>query len=160
LRRASWNGRPGSRRRRSQQGGFTLVELLVTLTVTVIGLAGMLSLFNANSRNSAISSRTAHAATAAQETIEELRGIPVATLTTLYGALPIEDADLDPIDGPAGLVLNRRMSFSSLPVASGDLFLLRVEVYWTDDGATPGSDDGRYDHTVALELVRTRQEAL
>jgi prepilin-type N-terminal cleavage/methylation domain-containing protein len=146
--------------RKGQQGGFTLIELLVTLTVTVIGLAGMLSLFNANSRNSSIASRSAHASTAAQETIEELRGMSIPALTTLYGALPIEDADLDPVDGPAGLVLNRRMSLHQLSAASADLFLMRVEVYWTDDGATPGADNGRYDHQVSLELIRTRQEQL
>ena len=69
-------------------------------------------------------------------------------------------AEMDTVAGPAGLTLSRTLTMTELTAASSDLILLRVEVTWTDDGAAPGEAGGKYDHMVALELVRTRQEAL
>jgi prepilin-type N-terminal cleavage/methylation domain-containing protein len=149
-------------RRRGGRGerGFTLIELLVTLGVTVIGLTGLLSIHLATVRGNSATARGAAATATAQLTMEELRQTPIATLVTTYGALPIDHEPLDTVPGPAGLTLSRTLTVTELTAASSDLVLLRVEVSWTDDGAAPGEEGGKYDHMVSLELIRTRQEAL
>jgi prepilin-type N-terminal cleavage/methylation domain-containing protein len=154
--------KPRGRRPARKRGerGFTLIELLVTLGVTVIGLTGLLSIHLATVRGNAATARGGSATATAQLTLEELRQTPIQTLIDTYGALPIVQEPLDTVAGPAGLTLNRTLSVTELTAASSNLVLIRVEVSWTDDGATPGEADGRYDHMVSLELVRTRQEAL
>jgi prepilin-type N-terminal cleavage/methylation domain-containing protein len=140
--------------------GFTLIELLVTLGVTVIGLTGLLSIHLATVRGNSATARGGAATATAQLTIEELRQMSVAAIEDAYGPVPLDHVELDTVPGPAGLTLSRTLTISELTAASPELLLLRVEVSWTDDGAAPGEADGKYDHMVALELIRTRQEAL
>jgi prepilin-type N-terminal cleavage/methylation domain-containing protein len=145
------------------EGGFTLIELLVTLSVTVIGLAGLLSLHSTTIKGNQIASRSGEAATIAQRSMEELRAIPVQGLNsieTTYGVLPIVDATMDPVDGRAGMTYTRRVSVRELTSVSEDLVLMRVEVEWADDGADPVTAPDNLKHAISLELIRTRQEAL
>jgi hypothetical protein len=57
-------------------------------------------------------------------------------------------------------VYDRRLLIEPLDEVSPDLFRVRIEVSWTDDGAAAGADDGIHDHTFVLETFRTRQEAM
>ena len=61
--------------------------------------------------------------------------------------------------GPRG----SRPTASTLPIlnaASTSLWLLRVEVSYTEDGGSAGANGGALDHTMAAELIRTVEEAL
>ncbi len=149
---------------RTCERGFTLVELLVALTVTVIGLAGLLSLHVAVLKGNQNASRTGEATTVAQQTLEDLRAMPIGgspqSIVARYGALPITDVTMDPVDGRAGMVYIRRLWVNELTSVSEDLVMIRIEVHWTDDGADPNGADESVKHKIALELVRTRQEGL
>lgn len=145
---------------KQKESGFTLIELLVALTVTVIGLAGLLSLHMATIKGNQMASRSAEAATIAQRTVEELRAMSIEKIITDHGALPITNAILDPAPGRAEMTYSRRFSARELTSLSEDLVLLRVEIFWTDDGADPNSVDERLHHDLAVEIIRTRQEAL
>lgn len=150
-------------RRERQEGGFTLIEILMTMTVTVIGLAGLLSLHMTTLRGNRMAANSAEASTVAQKVVEELRTLSVDGpdgIVARYGALPFEDAAMDTEDGRTGTVYTPYLSAKELTSLSEDLILLRVEVIWADDGADPATVDERYKHQVTVEIVRTRQEAL
>ncbi len=152
--------RPPPRRTRDRaQAGFTMLELLVTLAIMVIGLTGMLGLQLASTRANQGASQTAEAVTVAQRTLEEARSKTLAQLLADYdddGVLPIEhDFDAQTVVGRTTTYL-RQITVEET-AASPDLLRVRVEVTWADDGAVVGDPD--HTHTVAAELLRTRQEA-
>jgi hypothetical protein len=142
----------------SADSGFTLIELLVGLSVTMISLLGLLSLYTTTARGNRIATEQAEAADVGTRAIEELRRRSVDDIVADLGALPI-DADLDTVSGSAGLSLDRHLTVEEVPGSTG-LVKLRVEVQWTDGGATRGAEGGIHDHSMAFELVVTREEAL
>jgi prepilin-type N-terminal cleavage/methylation domain-containing protein len=145
---------------RGEQSGFTLVEILVTMTITIIGLTGLLSLHMATIKGNQIASRSAEATTFAQEVIEELRTRTVDSIIAQYGLLPVNDELIDSPAGRAGMTYTRRLWINELTTMSEDLIRIRVEVSWADDGADPATADESLRHSIALEIVRTRQEKL
>lgn len=154
--------------RAGAQGGFTLIELLVALSVTVIGLIGILSLHMATSSGNRIASQTAEATTIAQRTMDELRTMTIDAIVADHGGtLPFENSPIldsevypNPVPGRAGMQYYRRLSAYDLSSMSTNLVRLRVEVRWTDDGTDPSLIDPDDIHRVSLELIRTRLEAL
>lgn len=147
------------RGRKSQEGGFTLIEILMAMTVTVIGLVGLLSLHMTTIKGNQIAAHSAEATTIAQRLLEELRSRSVDDIVSEYGALPIEDALMDTVAGKI-ITYTPYLSVKELTGVSEDLVLLRIEVRWADDGADPATVDVRDIHDIVLEIVRTRQEAL
>lgn len=156
-------GRPTTTRgRRARgQGGFTLLELLVTMAVTVIGLLGLMAMYVATAKGNEATARSGAAVAIAQDTLEELRSLSMQALVDRFGQtdLPI-DANLDTVAGRDGTTYNRRVTVDELPVISRDLVKLRVEVSWTDDNADPDADDGAHAHRLGLEIVRSAVEGL
>lgn len=167
-------GRPRRRRRRRRrEGGFTLLELLMTLGVTTIGLIGLLSLHLSIARSNDAASRVAEAAQIGQATLESLRAARVPAMVEL---LTGDASDSPPIDvawcrrdhgvveatavGRNGLTYRCRVVVVALTGASANLWRVRVEVGWTDDGAIQGAQDGIFDHLIAVEVIRTHEEAL
>lgn len=135
--------------KRRGEAGFTMVELLITLSISVIGMTGALALHLATARANAGSAATADAIAAAQKTLEDARSQSYAELIASYGALPIDD------DFGGTTITGRTETFTRRiqidPVGgNNDLLRVRVEISWNDLG----------DHTIALELLRTRQEQL
>lgn len=140
------------------QRGFTLLELLVTLGVTVVGLTGLMSLHVAVIRGNESTAKHGEGVAIAQETLETLRAQTLPDILDRFAAasLPI-DASLDTVSGRGGITFARRVRVTELTAASTDLIKLRVTVSWSDDNSTAG---GVYDHEVSLELIRTSREKL
>jgi prepilin-type N-terminal cleavage/methylation domain-containing protein len=146
------------------QGGFTLLELLITMAVTVIGLMGLMSLHLTTTRGNDIAGRSGEGVTIAQQTLEDLRArgykdMVEALTGNRSSALPI-DVVLNVVQGRNGMSYRRRAIVQEMTSASTGLVRVRLEVSWTDDGAAQGSDNGVHDHIVALEVIRTRLEAM
>ena len=153
---------PSSRR---HERGFTLLELLITATVTVIGFAALLGLHFATVGGNALSGRSAEAVAIAERTIEQLRSDSVGgMIQDLTGSpstsLPLSNISMSTVAGRNGMTYRRLVSVRELTSVSPDLIEIHVAVDWTDDGAVQGSDNGVHDHEIALELIRTRQEGL
>jgi prepilin-type N-terminal cleavage/methylation domain-containing protein len=72
---------PSSRRRTSGRRGFTLIELMVTVFLLGVGLAGLVATSGAVSRMMGGSSREATAATVAASRFEKLRGAACASIS-------------------------------------------------------------------------------
>jgi prepilin-type N-terminal cleavage/methylation domain-containing protein len=145
---------------RRDQRGFTLLELLITLSVTTIGLVGLLSLHLSVARGNDGASRSAEAQQICATQIETLRAQPVrAMMKALSG-----DGDTLPPYTAAPIVLQGRggmeYTVTRSVVMVGALWRLRVVTQWAEDGATLGSNGGQLDHSVALEVLRTYEEVL
>ncbi len=158
--------RTGRRDPRRGQRGFTLMELLITLAVSVIGMTGVMALQLATTRTNQGAANAAEAVTIAQRTLEEARSKTLTQMAVDYegdAGSETEATDID-FDFNGETVLGRTVTFqrriivASLP-ASNDLIRVRVVVRWYDDGVDPDLDDPMFRHDVAVELLRTRQEA-
>ncbi len=62
------------------QAGFTLIELMIAITVLAIGILSMLMAFDVSRKLSLVSERSAAMAHAAQKEIERLEGIPYSQI--------------------------------------------------------------------------------
>jgi prepilin-type N-terminal cleavage/methylation domain-containing protein len=132
--------------------GFTMIELLITLAVSGIALAGVLATHLVAVRTNAGAAGAADAVSIAERTVEAAR-LPLDEMYVEY-----DDSDLAlPIDYDFGLqtVAGRTQSYTRRIIVeeagnTGGLIRIRVEVSWADET----------DHRVAFEIVRTKQEAL
>jgi prepilin-type N-terminal cleavage/methylation domain-containing protein len=148
-------------RPRRRQRGFTLLELLITLAITVIGLTGLLSLFVVTAKGNTTTSQSGEAVAVAEATLEEIRNLSLPAMYAQFGvaSLPI-DANLDTVAGRAGVTFSRRVQITEMTATSTNLVKLRVEVSWTDAGAAVGANGGMHDHRISFELIRTGTEQL
>ena len=161
------------KREQRGQGGFTMVELLVTLAITTIGLAGLMALNVSTGHGNAAAGYAADAVIAAQDTMESLRSMSYGNMLTELTApgttlpennpvaipLPI-DVTMPTVAGRAGMTYRRRVVVKELTQASANLALVHVEISYTDDGAVTGSDNGLHDHTLTVELIRSELETM
>ncbi|HWN67619.1 MAG TPA: hypothetical protein VNM90_08260 [Haliangium sp.] len=141
------------------------------MTVTLIGLAGLLSLHLTTVQGNSRATRTVMASVIAQQTMEELRALPVQapvagytepTLQSRFG-IPVSDFPIADVLGPDRTAYHRAVSVRPLPPAidpTQNLVLVRVEIAWTDQGAAAATTDSRLRHQMVLESVRTRQDIL
>ena len=137
---------------------------MITLAVTTIGLVGLLSLHLSIARGNDNASRASEAQQLANQTLETLRAQRTADLmTSLTGSptsAPPIDVTLSSVVGRANMTYRRRVVITTLNAASTSLWLMRVEVSYTEDGGSAGAAGGSLDHTMAAELIRTVEEAL
>lgn len=136
-----------------------MVELLIALAVTTIGLTGVMSMHSSSARANRLAKETTAATSICDRSMEELRGISVDEIVTTLGAgvLPLQTALADVDLGP---VTYARTLIADEVAGTPGLVRFRIEVEWTEAGGTWGDDNGRYDHTISLEVVRTRLELL
>jgi prepilin-type N-terminal cleavage/methylation domain-containing protein len=140
-------------RPRQYQRGFTMIELLITLAVSGIALAGVLATHLVAVRTNAGAAGAADAIAIAERTIEDARSLTIDQMYTEY-----DDSDSAlPIDHDFGLqtVAGRTQSYTRRIVVedagtTGGLIRIRVEVTWIEEA----------EHRVAFEIVRTKQEHL
>lgn len=146
------------------QRGFTLLELLITLSVTTIGLVGLLALHLSVVRGNDGASRSAEAQQIGATTLESLRAQRLdAMMLALTGntdvVLPTAPK-VTTVVGRGGRPYKVTTTVDVPPGLSTSLVRIRVVTSWTEDGATPGASNGQFDHALALEVIRTREEAL
>jgi prepilin-type N-terminal cleavage/methylation domain-containing protein len=146
------------------QRGFTLLELLITLSVTTIGLIGLLSLHLSVARGNDGASRSAEAQQIGAMVIEGLRSqSATAMMSTLTGSSTTQPPVTAPVitfTGRANMTFTVQRSVTALTGASSNLWKIRVVTSWTEDGGTLGANGGQLDHALALEVIRTVEEAL
>jgi prepilin-type N-terminal cleavage/methylation domain-containing protein len=155
------------KRMRDKRGGprgFTLLELLITLSVTTIGLIGLLSLHLSVARGNDGASRSAEAQQIGAMVLEGLRS---QSATAMMSALTGSSTTQPPVTAPvitfagrANMTFTVQRSVTALTGASSNLWKIRVVTSWTEDGGTLGANAGQLDHTLALEVIRTVEEAL
>jgi prepilin-type N-terminal cleavage/methylation domain-containing protein len=146
------------------QRGFTLLELLITLSVTTIGLIGLLSLHLSIARGNDGASRESEAEQITVTALEQLRAQSIQDMMqTLAGnslASPPATAAAYTRAGRAGMTYSVVRSVTALNGASPNLYRIRVVTSWTEDGAVAGANGGQLDHQLALEIIRTVEDSL
>jgi prepilin-type N-terminal cleavage/methylation domain-containing protein len=68
------------RRGQAKQDGFSLIELMIALTVLIIGVTGIMTLQTSSMQASAYSRHATEASVLAEDWMETLRTIPIAGL--------------------------------------------------------------------------------
>lgn len=142
-------------RTRRRQGGFTMVELMITLVITTFGLMGLVGLNTTFSRGGQTMNQSQEAVSIGKRVLEDLRSKRTAELVTdLTGstaaAPPIDRASYSSIAGRNGMTYTIDVMVASV---TATLWRMRVVVRWTDD------TDGRT-RELPLELLRPSTEAL
>ena len=131
-----------------REGGFTLAEMLVAITVFTVGALGVMAVHTATSRANQAARRLDRARSLADQVMESVRGTPMATLApAVPTVVPLADKTID------GVVYHRRYSVSAHPL-SGNLRRVWVQVTYGDFG------DENDLHAVTINLIRTAAEAL
>jgi prepilin-type N-terminal cleavage/methylation domain-containing protein len=150
--------------RRMHQGGFTLLELLITLTVTTIGLIGLLSLHLSVTRGNDGASRSAEAQQIGVSELESLRAMRLPDMSqALTGSSTLSFPTPPRVRtrlGRGGVPFTVTSTVTQLSSVSPSLLKIRVVTSWAEEGGTFGSNGGTLDHSLALEVIRTLEESL
>jgi prepilin-type N-terminal cleavage/methylation domain-containing protein len=123
---------------RRSQGGFTLIEVMIALTLTAIAVMGIVALFITQTQASGFSRRMTEAAVLAQDRVERLR-----TQGSAVAILPTTESNLNERGGSGG-IYTRVFSETLTDPNWADI---TVSVSWSDDGTS---------QTVTMRARRTR----
>jgi type IV pilus assembly protein PilV len=121
---------------RQRQGGFTILELLIALTVLIIGLTGIMALQMTSMRAAAYSRHATEASVLAEDKMEALRTAPLVAGTTVEG--PMDAQGLDDAEG----LYTRTIAI----VDNGVLATIEVKVEW--------KERGEEDHSITVRTQR------
>lgn len=124
------------------EGGFTLIEIMVSMALLVIGLLGILALQMTTVKGNRVSRELDRARVLAAEMMEDVRAKDVSTDTGgAYANVVTSD----------GVTYRRAYTVTTV---SGTLRLVTVTVTFAEN------DDPDDEHTATLQMLRTTQEAL
>ncbi len=117
--------------RTETQAGFTLIEILVTLALTMVALAGLLSLNVAITRGNATAAQSSEAVAITKSVMEEIRAAPA---TSLGSTGPFSTPSLR--DG-RNTTFVIQATYQGMTLIIGDppnsTFKIRVEVSWLEN---------------------------
>jgi prepilin-type N-terminal cleavage/methylation domain-containing protein len=131
---------------RRRDRGFTLVELLIALAISMVGLIGLMALQMVAIRSNASSRNFAEATALAQEKLEQLQIAPVSTLVTSTTT----ENNVPPSPNNTNQAVYTRVTTIT---TNGSQALLKVDVKWNDSYAVVGFA-GKL-HTVTMFDERT-----
>lgn len=130
--------------RRTRQSGFTLIEILVSLAVIIIGLLGIMALQATTVRQNRLSRGIERAKVYAAQVMEDLRAKPAAALAAT-GTYPS-------VVTPDGVTYTRTFAVTGV-TGSTTLVLITGTATFIDDS------DGST-HSASMQIVRTTAESL
>jgi type II secretion system protein I len=118
------------------QRGFTLIEVLVALSIMSLGMIGILALQKAATSASGYSRRATEAAVLAEDRLEKMRTLPLSTVIDGF-----DTVDASGVENDEGL-FTRTWTI----VTADEIATLTVRVQWNEsDGA----------HAITFRTLRT-----
>jgi len=126
-------------KKQRQQGGFTVVEVLIALLVLLIGMAGMLSLQLTAMKATGFSRHATEATVLVEDRLESLRTAPVSSLT--------DGSDQVNAGGDVDATGLFARTWTITPGA--DTTTVTVSVTWQEQGAD--------DYTITMSTLRTTE---
>ena len=137
--------------RRQGEKGFTLIELMVALTVLVIGLLGLMGIVMVSLRASSFSRHGTEATVLAEDKLEELRTVSDP------GAYAGTESHLDPRgNAGSGGIFTRRTTVNTVTDDAdvGPMVKIVVAVSW--DEREQGNEDPAANFTRTITLTTER----
>ena len=143
--------------KRKSQRGFTLMELLITMVITIFGLMGVMALHISLTQGNDTVNRTQEAVAIGSQALETLREMrPTDMAKALTGSStatpPYSLTNFTTKLGRNGVSYSVDVSVTAMG-ATSNLWRIRVVTNWVDDA-------GNQAHALPIELIRTAQEAL
>jgi Tfp pilus assembly protein PilV len=86
------------RKRRSGASGLSLIEILIGMSILVVGILGTMAMFGTGYTNVSEGGRLTMGLTAARQVLEDMRTLPFASLDSLNG-LDTDSAGSQPASG-------------------------------------------------------------
>lgn len=120
------------------QGGFTIIELMIALTILLIGITGILSMQLTALKATSYSRHATEASVLAEDLMEELRTLPLTDVVD--GNEPVDAQGNYDADG----VFLRTWTVTG----TADLAIITVTVSWNEHGNEP--------HAIVLRTQRQR----
>jgi Tfp pilus assembly protein PilV len=121
----------GVSRARSQDAGFTFIEVMISVLLTAIAVIGMIALFRINSNAAMLSRHQTEASVLANDKLETLR---TSASTSLTVGGPYTEG---PMNEQGTTVSGARYTRDTyIAASSGSMFSVRVVVSWDEDGTT------------------------
>ena len=130
---------------RRHHGGFSLIEIMVSLTLATISLAGMLGLHNLASAANRRSEQMVRGTRTGEEVMEDLRSHSLAQIATTS-----QYADVV----AAGITYHRAFAVTAVS-GHANLSLVTVTVTYGEDG----DESANALHTLVLQSLRTSKES-
>ena len=117
--------------KRKQQGGFTLMEVLISLVLGAVAMIGVIALYRASSNASSFSRRSTEASVLAQDKLEKLR--TEATVGAVVDPPPgtIDESGKPIAGGAFTRVANVILETINLPAK---YYEIDVTVTWQEEG--------------------------
>jgi prepilin-type N-terminal cleavage/methylation domain-containing protein len=109
--------------KRTRQAGFTMIEVMIAMTLTAIAIMGIIALYVTETKASGFSRHSTEAAVLAQDRLENMR----TTSPAVGGTLTESNINERAIAGG----IYTRQSTTTLQANYADLI---VQVNWSDDG--------------------------
>jgi len=132
------------RRQATRGSGFTLIEIMVSLAVIIIGLLGIMALQATTVRQNRLARGIERARVYAAQVMEDLRAKP-ATALPASGTYPV-------VLTPDNVTYTRTFTVGGVTGSTG-LILITVTASFVDDA------DG-LTHSSTMQIVRTTSETL
>jgi type IV pilus assembly protein PilV len=138
-------------RRRDRQGGFTLMEIMISLLVMVLGLLGVMALQMTTVKGNRASRMLDKAVELVAQEMEDLRGYTTAKLdpATCNGACP----SYPTITTADGVTYTRSYTIAAI-TGQTTLMMVTATVTYPDD------QDSTSTHTQTMQMIRTTVETL
>jgi Tfp pilus assembly protein PilV len=120
---------------RSTQSGFTLIEVMIAMTLTALAILGIIALYATETKASGFSRHSTEASVLAEDKVEKLR-------TIASGAIA---PTIEPNIGPLGSSTTGIFTLTYSETLNGAFYDIVVTVTWNDDGLG---------HTVTVDARR------
>lgn len=132
------------RARRRGEGGFTLIEIMVSMALLVIGLLGILALQMTTVKGNRLSRELERARVFAAQIMEDLRGDVVPAPSTVT---------LPSITTSDGVTYQREYTVANV-AGTATMRMITARVTFLED------DDPDDAHTATLQMLRTTPESM
>lgn len=124
-------------RARRGQRGFTLIEILIALAITVLGLSAVAGMFVANAQGTAYARHATEATVLAEDQLEHMLTTPSANLTSGF----------DQVDERGTAVTSGGFTRVWTVTWDGNLARIGITVTWRE---------GQYDREMVFRTLRAR----
>ena len=124
---------------RTEERGFTLIEVLIALLILMVGMAGILSLQLTSMKATSFSRHATEASSLVEDKVEELRTVPLTSARFANGTDKVDSRGVADAEG----IYTRTWT-----LAPGiETTIVNVSVSWTERGNEP--------YTISMADMRT-----